>query len=206
MFLKRKKSPVKKDLVLVKRFLKGEKTAQSTLHTLVDTLLEKALAKLATKGCVFQDPENTKQEILVGILTANNAAVFRNFKGQSLLSTYLWSIIRFKLIDKLRQEKLAAERTRPLPAILSYEARDDKFEIVELVHRFIERSTEKEAFILEKRWLEELDYQSINKLGKRNGLQISLSDIGNTLYKKRRELIRYLKKHDYVIDKRKEGY
>jgi len=201
MFFKKKHSSCQEELALVKRFLRGEKRAHSTLHTLVDTLLEKALAKLAAKGSTFQDRENTKQEILVGILTANDSAILRNFKGQSQLSTYLWSIIRFKLIDKLRQEKLTAERTRPLVENLSYEAQVNQFELVELVERFIGKSSEKEAFILEKRWLEELDYHSICKLGERNGFSISLSKIGNILFKKRRELMEYLKKQGYIIDK-----
>lgn len=201
LFFKKKKSPIEKDLALVKCFLKGEKTAHATLHTLIDALLEKALTTLASKGTFFNDRENTKQDILVEILTANDSSILRNFRGQSRLSTYLWSIIRFKLIDKLRQERVAAERTLPLSENLSYEAQYTQFELVDLVKGFIGQASNKEAFILEKRWLEELDYHSICKLGERNGFSISLSEIGNILFKKRKELMEYLKRQGYVIDK-----
>lgn len=188
------------DLELVKRFIEDDQSAQDSLQTIVNDLMDRAFNALASKGSHFRDPKNVRQEIIVSVLLDDEHAVLKNFNGQSRLATYLWSVIRFRLIDALRKEMLDSRRKGKIPENISYKP-DQSSEIFDLIGSFLNRLPEKDAFILEKRWLQQLSYEEICVEAAEQNFEIDKTYIGNFLFKARQKLIPYLKNHGYDFDK-----
>jgi len=184
---------------LIEQYLSGDPRAGASLHEYVLQLIEKALLSLEAKGSRFRNREDVKQEILTAILVNDNAAVLSNFKGDSRLSTYLWSVIRFKLIDALRKEMGIAERYEPLSENIVDDPTPSS-ELPGLLDRFLNQCSEKDAFILRLRWLEELDYDTICREVSARNFQVDKTYIGNLLFRKRKELLSFLKNKGYPID------
>lgn len=187
------------DYVLVQQYLTGDMRTQETLHAFVEDLIESALRSLEAKGSNFRDRQNTKQEIIVSIMVKDNAALLRNFKGESRLSTYLWSVIRFKLIDALRKEMRAADRHAPLPENIIAPS-GGASELPELIDRYLEQCSEKDAFILRLRWLAQEDYTTICQEASVKGYEVDKTYIGNLLFRTRKEILSFLKNQGYEID------
>lgn len=205
MHPKSPQTPVTQDLSLVDRFLAGDRETQRRLHDQVEHLLEKAISVLEHRGVYFRDREEVKQGILVNILVDNDARVLRNFRGQSRLATYLWSTIRFRLIDRLRQETLAASRTAPLDRDIPQAEPESGGELADLVERFLSHVSEQEAFVLRLRWLDGLNYKAICHTAEEQGTPVTPAFIGNLLFRMRKNLLEYLKRHGYSIDKQVKG-
>lgn len=187
---------------MIRRFIEGDTGAQDSLHSTVNNLLDKAFEALSSKGSHFRDPDNVRQEIIVSVLLDNEHAVLRNFDGKSRLSTYLWSVIRFKLIDALRKEMLEANRTGDMPNDPAQDSRSYSTELFELINAYLNKMPERDAFILQKRWLQELSYDEICREAAQQNLHgIDRTYIGNLLFKARQKLIRHLKNHGYDFDK-----
>lgn len=201
MLFKKEQRSRDDDATLIESFLSGNREAQKSLHDLVERLTDRALQTLELKGSCFHDRQNTKQEIIVSVLIENDSAVLRTFNGQSRLSTYLWSVIRFKLIDKLRKDMLSTRRLQPINNNLSHEVEYTAKELYDLIDQFLDGSSEKEAFVLRMRWLEGRSYAAICRMANEQGINITPTYIGNLLFKKRIHLLRFLKKHGYDFDK-----
>ncbi len=188
------------DIRLVQDFLNGDAQAQWQLHQEVDNLVEKALQGLEAKGSRFRDRANIRQEIIVTIMVNDEATVLRKFKGDSKLSTYLWSVIRFKLIDKLRQEMTIANRKEELSEDIPQNVRENPNELFGLVDQFLDRLSEKDAFILRAKWFDHLDYDSICREAAKHNLKVDKTYIGNLLFKMRKKISGFLKNHGYEFD------
>lgn len=200
----RKNKSYQSDLELTNQFIKGNQSVQNSLHAIVNDLLDKAFQALAAKGSRFRDPDNVRQEIIINVLLDNEYAVLRNFNGASRLTTYLWSVIRFKLIDALRQEIIAAGREDKMPEEIPQNPVNQSSELSDLVHNYLNKMTEKEVFILERRWLQQLSYDEICGEAAEKSIEIDKTYIGNLLFKARQEIIKYLKNHGYDFDKQIE--
>ncbi len=204
LFLKRNRED-NNDVVLVEQFLTGNKRAETSLHTFVERLTERAIRTLENKGTSFRDRENIKQDIIVAIMVNNDSAILRRYKGESALSTYLWSVIRYKLIDALRREMLMGQRTEPIhQRDIPGDNDESSRELYNLIDRFLQDADEKDAFVMKMRWLEERSYAEICQKALQYNITVSISYIGNLLFKKRTQLLQYLKKHGFDFDKQVE--
>jgi len=183
----------------ITHYLQGNKEAEQKLFRYVSDLIEKGMIAIENKGSYFRQREDVKQEILAAILVENDKRILRKFKGNSRLSTYLWSVIKFKLIDALRREMNIHEcRIELTEDIIDNSGSEN--ELNGLIDRFIDQCNEKDAFILRRRWKEGLDYETICKESDGIYNRIDKIYIGNLLFKMRRNLIRFLKNEGYPID------
>ena len=157
---------------------------------------------MKTKGCYFSDQEDVLSEIIFKILVEDDNKVLRAYQGKSQLSTYLWPIVRFKIIDTIRREKSTHTR------LVFKDELDENVsdhsnpggQVETIIEEFIENEPPLEKFIKYARWMHELSYDEIIIKAKtvfKGEKRVNFSFVNNTLHANRKALQNKLKKNGY---------
>ncbi len=151
------------DLQIITQFLRGNREIENNLFKELNKIIHFIISKIESKGCYFVDKDNTVAEIMYKILLADNHKILKNYKGKSKLSTYLWPIVKNKIIDKIREEKRHSSRIvfQKLPEN-TYSQNNTKTGIMEsIIEDHIASAPPLEQSIKIAKWKDNLSYKEI---------------------------------------------
>ncbi len=148
---------------MVKSYLAGDKQVQARLYNSLCKQIEMVLARMEGQGARFLDKANLVSDLVCLIMIKDDCKILRAFHGRSKLSTYLWPIIRFRIIDAIRSERRYHDRM-----VRQHEVdaagpvhQDSQIELVVAEHLAAEPEPDK--FIKYAKWLSEMSYDEIIK-------------------------------------------
>jgi len=154
---------------------------------------------METKGANFIDKENAIAEIIFHVMVKNNNRVLCYYHGKSKLFTYLWPIVRNKIIDLIREERRyhsIAVQQENLEEIISEQSNSPgTAETIFEEHLQAEKPLDK--FIKYAKWMQELSYDEIIKIAKKEfpeSKSLNTQRIAYVLHTNRKELQKKLKK------------
>lgn len=154
-------------------------------------------------GARFLDRDNLVSDILCQIMIKDDCRILRAFNGRSKLSTYLWPIIRFRIIDAIRSERryhVHMVRQDEMEAAGPVQ-QDSLIELVVAEHLAVEAESEK--FIKYAKWLSDMSYEEIIKamaVEFPNRRPTSTARIAYILHENRKKIQKKLKKHGGHFD------
>ena len=195
----------KDDQKVVLLYLKGDTETEKWLYTELKKQILKLIKSMQSKGVTFSDTKNVVDEIIFQILVANNQKVMRSYLGNSKLSTYLWPIVKNKIIDAFRKEMRYKDRelhkeTYDNPTFQQF---SNPGEIELIIEEHISSSPDVERFIKIAKWIDGLSYDQIIAKAKQkfSGEEaITSQHIAYILHTNRKELQKKLKKYRINFD------
>lgn len=149
------------DLDLVTRYLAGDRRVQQRFYDLLRSQVVTLVVKMEQRGARFLDRDDLVSDILYQIMVKDDSRVLRHFSGRSKLSTYLWPIIRFRVIDAIRRERRYHDHMVRLEDLeAAGESHQDS--VVELVvTEHLAAEPEQDKFIKYAKWLADMSYEEI---------------------------------------------
>ncbi len=149
------------DVEMVKRYLAGDRRIQKKLYDTLRSQIVLLVAKMELRGARFLDRDDLVSDILCQIMVKDDSRILRAFSGRSKLSTYLWPIIRFRVIDAIRRERRYHDHMVRLEDLeTAGESHQDS--VVELVvTEHLAAEPEQDKFIKYAKWLAEMSYEEI---------------------------------------------
>jgi len=189
----------KDDLHLVQLYLDKDVQVERLFYKEVKRLIRNMIHAMAKRGSVFYDQENVVSEIVFEIMLKDNSKILRAYQGKSRLSTYLWPIIRFRLIDFIRREhRYFATFTRVQNKKAYQENSNPSQQIAEIIHDHIRKESPENRFIKTAKWIEGMQYSEIIAKAEKLGLAIKEThQIAYVLRCNRKTLEKKLKKFGY---------
>jgi len=187
------------DLQFVAAYLGGDATVEKSLYKMLRKLIDGLITQLSRRGSVFQDRENVISQIICEIMVKDDKKVLRGYKGKSKLSTYLFPVVRNKIVDAVRKERRYHDRvvSGDIPEdIPDFENRPES-DIEMIVEEHIRNESAENQFIKYSKWMRELSYlEIVRKLKKKFGERksINIKQIGYILTLNRKRLQKKLVK------------
>jgi RNA polymerase sigma factor (sigma-70 family) len=148
------------DLELVSTFLAGDRQVVKALHSALHAQISNCIRYMESRGARFQDKEDVVSDLVFQILLKDDHKILRTFSGHSKLTTYLWPIIRNRLIDYMRHEKRYTSRHQQVSEDIPCRAQDEEM-IASIITEHIARESAQERFIKQARWLLDMSYEEI---------------------------------------------
>ena len=153
----------KKYLDYVRSYLTGDRQVEHALYQEVLAIIRRLIAAMEQRGAVFADRDSVIADIVYAIMVEGDCRVLRAYRGDCKLSTYLWSIIRHKIIDAIRSEVRREGR------FISVESLEDvapspthsNESLVAMIEEHIAGEKPMAQFIKLSKWIEGMDYQHI---------------------------------------------
>jgi RNA polymerase sigma factor (sigma-70 family) len=112
---------------------------------------------------LFYNREDIIEEVIYQIMVADDRKVLRNYRGQSRLKTYLWPVIRNKIVDMIRKE-----RTHHNHHLYQEDLEENIIDppppspnLAVEIEECIAQEPPLEQFIKTSKWIEGLSYQEI---------------------------------------------
>jgi len=167
----------------------------------VQRIIRNLLNVIQKKGFTFADPENIMSELTFQIMVKDDKKVLRNYSGRSRLTTYLWSVVRNRIINAMNREK-------PFVSVEGIENQYPQSSMPQeslleaLVEEHLAAEAPLERFIKYAKWLKDYNYQEIinqAKLFFSIPSQLNIQRIAYVLGKNRKDLQKKLKKHGYNV-------
>lgn len=198
-------SAYQEDIDLIMDYLRGESQAEKVLYTMLKKMITGLIRQLSKRGSVFRDKDNVISQIMYEVLVKDDKKLLRNYQAKSKLSTYLFPIVRNKIIDAVRKERRYRDRfvTHDIPPDISEPYNDSVSELEILLEELIARESPQNQFIKYARWVKEMSYKEIaDEFKKRFGTQqrIKVQQISYVLTLNRKNLQKKLTKT--VLSKR----
>jgi len=177
------------DRELAERALRGEEEATAEVTRMVSELSSLALTKLEARGVPIPDRENVSGEVRFLVLVKDPASTLGRYRGESALRTFLWQVVRHKVIDLLRSQKHGP--SAPLEdagAIPFLPPADHYRDIVRCLFEYLDAQPRAVRLVLEGRWIQELSYKEIAERA-RDELEETLTTeaIGSLLFEHRKK-------------------
>ena len=153
---------------------------------------------MENKGARFLDRENVISEIIFHTLVKDNKKVIRNFHGKSKLFTYLWPIVRNKLVDLIRAEHRyhsVLDNHENLDEI-AIEDNPSTGSVEEIFEAHLQDEKPLDKFIKYAKWLQELSYNDIISRAREefpHSKLLNTQRIAYVLHTNRKELQKNLK-------------
>jgi DNA-directed RNA polymerase specialized sigma24 family protein len=151
------------DLELINTFLAGDRHVVKALHSALHTQISNCIRYMESRGARFQDKDDVVSDLVFQILLKDDHKILRAFSGQSKLTTYLWPIIRNRLIDYMRHEKRYTSRHLPVSQDFPCQTHDEEM-TAGIITEHIARESAQERFIKQARWLLDMSYEEIISL------------------------------------------
>ncbi|MBN1348284.1 sigma-70 family RNA polymerase sigma factor [candidate division KSB1 bacterium] len=194
------------DVRLVNAYLSGDHKIEKQLFRDLRKLISKLIKAMVGKGIFFADEDDVVSEIVYQVMAADECKVLRAYRGQCKLSSYLWPIVRNKLIDAGRKEKRQHEK---LVYQESYhtdipEQPEAQGEIESIIQQYIEDQPPIEKFIKISKWMHGLSYaEIIESAGKKfsdDSVSLNYQRVAYILHSNRSALQKKLKKICFNFD------
>lgn len=189
--------PFKDDMQIVQLYLNGDHKTEKRLYIELKKLISNLIKFMEGKGLTFVDKENIIAEIIFQIMVAENHKVLRSYLGQSKLSSYLWPVVRNKIIDAFRKEtRYHSEVACKEPSEDSFSDQNGTIEVI--IEEHIASMPPVEKFIKIAKWIEGLNYQQIiNNAKQKFSDEVTLNSqrIAYVLHTNRKDLQKKLKKY-----------
>ena len=151
------------DIQTVHAYLQGNGRTEEELFGELTSLINGLIRKMEIQGVIFSDQENIVSDIVYQIMLANDRKVLRSYQGNSKLSTYLWSIVRNKIIDAIRKEKRyysTVVHRDPLES-LDHGGENPTGQAETIIEEHLLGEPPLERFIKYAKWMRELSYSEI---------------------------------------------
>jgi DNA-directed RNA polymerase specialized sigma24 family protein len=151
------------DIQFVSSYLTGNRLVQEILYKKLQQLIAYFMRILENKGACFVDKDNTIADIIFQILVKNDNRVLRAYDGRSKLTTYLWPIVRNRIIDSIRSEKRYRDR---MSNEYDMEWKKDPLQepevhVQDMIHELFAGESPLEKHIKILKWVEGSSYQDI---------------------------------------------
>ncbi|MBN2103201.1 sigma-70 family RNA polymerase sigma factor [bacterium] len=187
------------DYKLIQSYLKNNLKTQKLLYDETKRLIAGLIKRLESRGTTFYDRDNVVAEVLYQIMVADNKKVLRNYNGQSRLTTYLWPVIRNKIIDVIRKERshYNHHRYQEEAIQINMETSGSRGNLGVDIAEYIAHESPLKQFIKISKWIENLSYQEIiNKALKTfpDGKSLTHQQIAYILHSNRKHLQKKFKK------------
>ena len=187
------------DLQIADAYLEGDQQTEKKLYQELNRLILHLIGKMESAGTYFLDRENTISEILFHVMIRENKKVIRNYHGNSKLFTYLWPIVRNKLIDLIRAESR-------YHSIREYQENLDEINpettvstgtVEAIFEEHVAKEGELERFIKYAKWMQGLNYDDIIFIARKEfpkSKTLNSQRIAYVLHSNRKQLQKKLKK------------
>ena len=190
--------PFKDDKKVVQLYLSGDQRTEKWLYAELKRQILKLINFMHAKGVAFSDKKNVVDEIIFKIMVADKQKVLRSYLGNSKLSTYLWPIVRNKIIDAFRKEmrykgKELHQETFKTPLD---QQTSNTSEIEAIIEEHISSSSAVERFIIMAKWIDGVSYDQIIAKAKQefsDEVNINSQRIAFILHTNRKRLQKKLK-------------
>ncbi|MBN1782438.1 sigma-70 family RNA polymerase sigma factor [bacterium] len=184
------------DLNLVQKYLDQDARVERLFYHEVTRLIRNMIRAMAKRGSVFFDQENVVSEIVFEIMLKDDRRVLRAYEGKSKLATYLWPIVRFRLIDMIRREhRYHATFTRAKTAEPHSSNPGSAEPVADIIHDHIRNEPPEHRFIKTARWIEDLSYSEIITRAEASKMTLDTNRIAYVLHSNRKVLEKKLKKY-----------
>ena len=198
-------SPYSHDINMVQAYLAGDKKTEKLLYRDLTHLISNLVRSMSGKGFTFADSENVVSDIVYQIMVADDRKVIRAFRGECKLSTYLWPIVRNKIIDAGRREKRQREKVVYQDEYDSdISAPNQEPGLIEMeIKAHVDAQPPVERFIKIAKWIEGLCYNEIiEQAGDKfpDSSNLNTQRIAYVLHSNRKELQHKLKKSGFHFD------
>jgi DNA-directed RNA polymerase specialized sigma24 family protein len=192
-------SNYKNDLQFADAYVDGDQQSEKKLYADLNKLILHLIGKMESTGVVFFDRENITSEILFHVMIKENKKVIRNYQGKSKLFTYLWPIVRNKLIDLIRAESR-------YHSITEYQENLDEVKpettastgtVEAIFEDHVAKEGELEKFIKYAKWMQGLNYDDIIFVARKEfpkSKTLNSQRIAYVLHSNRKQLQKKLKK------------
>jgi DNA-directed RNA polymerase specialized sigma24 family protein len=193
------------DINIVRAYLRGDRQIEKRLFHDLKKLILKLIGHMEGKGCIFSDKENVVAEIIFQIMVADDRKVLRSYHGRSKLTTYLWPIVRNKIVDTIRKEKrshIEIDQRDNLEAIYQNDASYSRT-IETIIEEHILDQPKIEKLVKISKWMLQLNYHEIIKRVKQEfpeDISINSQRIAYILHTNRKILQKKLKKLRFKFD------
>ena len=194
------------DIRFVSAYLNGDRKVQQHLYKELQRLIRYFMKTMEHRGACFADKENTVAEIVYQILLKNDNHVLRAYDGRSKLTTYLWPIVRNRIIDTMRSEKKRRER---ISTDFKMEQTNDpprppSSDLQEIIHEFLTKESPLERFIKISKWVNGASYRDIIAQARQEFSRcaaLNTQKIAYILHSNRKKIYKKLKKSYPDFDK-----
>lgn len=186
------------DLQIAGDYLKGDLQTEKKLYKELNKLILHLVRKIGSTGGHFPDRENVISEIVLHVMIKENKKVIRNYRGNSKLFTYLWPIVRNKLIDLIRTKSRyhsIAEHQENLDEVAS-ETNNSTGIVEAIFEEHIASEGNLEKFIKYAKWMQELSYENIIRIARKEfpkGKSLNTQRISYVLHTNRKQLQKKLR-------------
>jgi len=189
------------DMRIVQRYLNKDPRAEKWLFKELQKFILNLMKVMEHKGFSFSDKDNIVAELIYQIMVLDNQKVLRSYWGQCKLSSYLWPIVRNRIIDAFRKE--VRYHSREIPQELPEEShpfQDESTSSIEtIIEEHISNQPPVEQYIKIAKWIEGLSYNQIMNNAKKefsDEVSINFQRIAYVLQTNRRDLQKKLKKYN----------
>lgn len=189
------------DMRIVQRYLNKDPRAEKWLFKELQKFILNLMKVMEHKGFSFSDKDNIVAELIYQIMVLDNQKVLRSYWGQCKLSSYLWPIVRNRIIDAFRKE--VRYHSREIPQELPEEShpfQDESTSSIEtIIEEHISNQPPVEQYIKIAKWIEGLNYNQIMDNAKKefsDEVSINFQRIAYVLQTNRRDLQKKLKKYN----------
>ncbi len=149
------------DLDMVNRYLAGDRRVQQRFYDQLRRQVVTLVVKMEQRGARFLDRDDLVSDILYQIMVKDDSRVLRHFSGRSKLSTYLWPIIRFRVIDAIRRERRYHDHMVRQEKLEAEDPPAQESVIERVVFEHLAAEPEQEKFIKYAKWLGDMSYAEI---------------------------------------------
>lgn len=151
------------DLKIINQFLQGNREIEKKLYDVLNKIIHCIIHKMESKGCYFVDKDNTVADIIYKILLADNHRILKNYKGKSKLTTYLWPIVKNKIIDTIRKENRKSSKIfyQELPEYIHNQNISQTGTMESIIEEHIASEPPLERSIKIAKWKDNLSYREI---------------------------------------------
>jgi len=158
----------KKELQFIQTYLAGDRLAELSLFKQLNKIIHKLLNIMEQRGSTFQDKQNIVSEIISQIMVIDDGKVLRSYRGQCKLSTYLWPIVRNKIVDAIRKEVRYHSKMvhQEIDEQMSVEDSTQSETMATIIEEHIENAPPLEQLIKTLKWIQGFDYQQIIEMVK----------------------------------------
>lgn len=191
-----------RDINKVQAYLNGDQRIEKWIYNELNRLIYHLISRMEAKGVFFHDRENVVSEVIFHVMIDNGKGVLRSFDGRSKLFTYLWPIVRNKIIDIIRKEsrtqsiKMHSESMEKSAPDHDISSKTGTVEALILEH--IENEPPLEKYIKYAKWMGRFNYQEIiERVNEKFTAPkpVNYQKIGYILYKNRKSLQKKLKNY-----------
>ena len=155
--------PYQNELQFIQTYLAGDRRAELSLFKQLNRIIHKLLNLMEKKGSAFQDKQNIVSEIISQLMVMNDYKILRSYRGQCKLSTYLWPIVRNKIVDAIRKEVRDHSKIvyQEIDEQMSIDGKSSSETMATIIEEHIENAPSLERLIKTLKWIQGFDYQQI---------------------------------------------